>query len=102
MVLWSLNPLDGAFRRRAPGRIRDSILLRMGRPYAVLRFGAVFLNHFVHLMADLIAMSDSYRSADISCNEDPFVVRNDASGPAPIARRSLSHGLGDLHEVFIP
>ena len=78
------------------------ILLRMNRSDAVHAFMAIIMNHFVHLMSDLIAMRQADRGADISSDENSFILDDDASRSSSIASASRSYHLRDGHEIFIP
>ena len=79
--------IEGAAFQRdaAAGGLADGILLGMNRAHAVLGDRAVFMEHFLHQVADFVAMGQALGRADITGDQHLLVAYDHAAAAAAVA-----------------
>lgn len=82
--------------------LADGVLLGMDGPDAMVGDLPVFVRRLLELMADFVAMRQSWRRTYISGADYLLVLRYHASAPASVAGSSLRYCPCYLHEILIP
>ncbi len=84
------------------GRLADRVLFGVDGPDAMLRHGAILMEHFLQLMPHLVAVGQAAGGADVPCGEYLVILGYDAARSTAIAGGSLRDRVAHFHEVFVP
>ena len=85
-----------------PGGLADGVLFGVDSSHTMLASGAVIVDHLFHQVADIVAVRQAGRRADIACRNDPFIPDNNAARAAAVAGGPGGNGVHHVNKVVVP